>query len=116
MPQGAFYAYPNVSAAFTGGITNALQFAEKLLAEEFVAVVPGEAFGTQRACPDFLRDFDEGAGARAGSAAEVHRGARLEPGVMRRLTPSFREKVWGSTRLGPWFPDSEHRQNRRSVV
>ncbi len=46
VPQGAFYAYPNVSAAYTGGITNSLQFAEKLLAEEFVAVVPGEAFGT----------------------------------------------------------------------
>jgi aspartate aminotransferase len=46
-PQGAFYAYPNISAAFTGGITNSLQFAEKLLAEEFVAVVPGEAFGTR---------------------------------------------------------------------
>ena len=46
MPQGAFYAYPNVSAAYHKGITNSLQFAEKLLAEEFVAVVPGEAFGT----------------------------------------------------------------------
>jgi aspartate aminotransferase len=45
-PQGAFYAYPNVSAAFKGGITNSLQFSEKLLAEELVAVVPGEAFGT----------------------------------------------------------------------
>ncbi|HML16289.1 MAG TPA: pyridoxal phosphate-dependent aminotransferase [Bryobacteraceae bacterium] len=47
MPQGAFYAYPNVSAGFRGGITNSLQFSEKLLAEEYVAVVPGEAFGTQ---------------------------------------------------------------------
>jgi aspartate aminotransferase len=47
-PQGAFYAYPNVSAAFRGGIANSLQFAEKLLAEEFVAVVPGEAFGTEQ--------------------------------------------------------------------
>src|SRR5579863_2631548 len=46
MPKGAFYAYPNVSAAYTNGITNSLQFSEKLLAEEFVAVVPGEAFGT----------------------------------------------------------------------
>lgn len=46
VPQGAFYAYPNVSAAFKNGIANSLQFAEKLLAEEFVAVVPGEAFGT----------------------------------------------------------------------
>ena len=46
VPQGAFYAYPNVSAAYTGGIANSLQFSEKLLAEQFVAVVPGEAFGT----------------------------------------------------------------------
>lgn len=46
-PQGAFYAYPNISCAFTGGIGNALQFSEKLLAEEYVAVVPGEAFGTR---------------------------------------------------------------------
>src|SRR5229473_6806320 len=46
VPQGAFYAYPNVSAAFRNGITNSLQFSEQLLAEEFVAVVPGEAFGT----------------------------------------------------------------------
>jgi len=46
VPQGAFYAYPNVSCAFKNGITSSLSFAEKLLAEEFVAVVPGEAFGT----------------------------------------------------------------------
>ncbi len=47
-PQGAFYAYPNISAAFGSGISNSLQFAEKLLAEEYVALVPGEAFGTDR--------------------------------------------------------------------
>jgi aspartate aminotransferase len=46
-PEGAFYAYPNISVAFTGGITNSLEFSSKLLAEEFVAVVPGEAFGTR---------------------------------------------------------------------
>ena len=45
-PKGAFYAYPNVSAGFCGGITSALQFSEKLLSESHVAVVPGEAFGT----------------------------------------------------------------------
>jgi aspartate aminotransferase len=45
-PKGAFYAYPNVSAAFRNGISNSLEFSEKLLAEEHVAVVPGEAFGT----------------------------------------------------------------------
>jgi mannose-6-phosphate isomerase len=26
--------------------------------------------------------------------------------MLQRLTPSFREKVWGATRLSPWFPDS----------
>lgn len=46
MPKGAFYAYPNVSVAFGAGIRSAMQFSEKLLADEFVAVVPGEAFGT----------------------------------------------------------------------
>jgi len=44
--RGAFYAYPNVSAAFKNGITDSMSFSEKLLAEEHVAVVPGEAFGT----------------------------------------------------------------------
>jgi aspartate aminotransferase len=47
-PQGAFYAYPNVSVGFRDGIASALQFSEKLLAEEYVAVVPGEAFGTSQ--------------------------------------------------------------------
>ncbi len=46
-PQGAFYAYPNISCAFRkGAIENSMQFADKLLSEAFVAVVPGEAFGT----------------------------------------------------------------------
>ena len=26
---------------------------------------------------------------------------------LKRLTPSFREKVWGATHLEPWFPDSD---------
>jgi aspartate aminotransferase len=45
-PKGAFYAYPNVSVTYDSGIRSSLHFSEKLLAEEFVAVVPGEAFGT----------------------------------------------------------------------
>jgi aspartate aminotransferase len=45
-PQGAFYSYPNVSGAFGTAIANSFEFAEKLLAEEHVALVPGEAFGT----------------------------------------------------------------------
>jgi len=40
-PQGAFYCFPRVDAL---GITSE-QFAERLLLEQHVAVVPGEAFG-----------------------------------------------------------------------
>ncbi len=47
MPAGAFYAYPNVRAALDrGGIKTPLEFADRLLKEAHVAVVPGEAFGT----------------------------------------------------------------------
>ena len=47
MPKGAFYAYPNISCVYGhGGINSTMDFAERLLAEEFVAVVPGEAFGS----------------------------------------------------------------------
>jgi aspartate aminotransferase len=47
VPKGAFYAYPNISVAYGGGkVKNSLEFAEKLLGEAHVAVVPGEAFGT----------------------------------------------------------------------
>ena len=48
-PRGAFYAYPNVGVAIgKNGIQNTLQFCERLLAGAHVAVVPGEAFGTDR--------------------------------------------------------------------
>ncbi len=46
-PRGAFYAYPNVSVGFRNGLSSAMQFSERLLAEAHVAVVPGEAFGTK---------------------------------------------------------------------
>jgi len=46
-PHGAFYAYPNISCAFgQGGVNCAMDFAKRLLSDEHVAVVPGEAFGT----------------------------------------------------------------------
>jgi len=49
-PRGAFYAYPNVGVALgkKSGIADTLQFAERLLADSAVAVVPGEAFGTSQ--------------------------------------------------------------------
>jgi len=47
MPAGAFYAYPNLRGALDrGGIGTPLEFADRLLKEANVAVVPGEAFGT----------------------------------------------------------------------
>ena len=49
IPEGAFYAYPNISCALgRNGIHNTLDFADRLLKESFVAVVPGEAFGTDQ--------------------------------------------------------------------
>jgi aspartate aminotransferase len=48
-PMGAFYAYPNIGVALRpGGVENTLQFAERLLQKQRVAVVPGDAFGTDR--------------------------------------------------------------------
>jgi aspartate aminotransferase len=48
-PKGAFYAYPNIGVALGGnGASSTLQFAENLLQKAGVAVVPGEAFGTDR--------------------------------------------------------------------
>jgi aspartate aminotransferase len=48
-PRGAFYAFPNVSAALgKNGIRTSLELSERLLAEARVAVVPGEAFGVDR--------------------------------------------------------------------
>jgi aspartate aminotransferase len=48
-PQGAFYAYPNVSAYLhRDGLANTTVLAERLLEEAHVAVVPGPAFGTQQ--------------------------------------------------------------------
>jgi aspartate aminotransferase len=47
MPEGAFYAYPNVSAFFgKGGVKSASDVAGRLLREAHVATVPGEGFGT----------------------------------------------------------------------
>ncbi len=45
-PTGAFYCFPDVSGAFARlGVSSSTQFAERLLEEARVAVVPGAAFG-----------------------------------------------------------------------
>jgi len=65
MPEGAFYAYPNVSAFFgRGGVNSASDVAGKLLREYHVATVPGEGFGTK----DHIRV------SYATSVAELDRG------------------------------------------
>ena len=47
LPEGAFYAYPNISAFLgRGSIKSAADVAGKLLREAHVATVPGEGFGT----------------------------------------------------------------------
>jgi aspartate aminotransferase len=48
-PRGAFYAYPNLGVVLgKNGIESTLQLCDRLLADARVAVVPGEAFGTDR--------------------------------------------------------------------
>ncbi|MGK7909144.1 MAG: pyridoxal phosphate-dependent aminotransferase [Synechococcus sp.] len=42
-PQGAFYMFPNISCAGLGS----LEFCDRLLEEQKVAVVPGKAFGAE---------------------------------------------------------------------
>ena len=47
MPQGAFYAYPNISSFLErGNVKSASDVAARLLREAHVATVPGEGFGT----------------------------------------------------------------------
>jgi aspartate aminotransferase len=48
MPEGAFYAYPNVSGLLKkSGIPTPAELTTRLLHDAGVVVVPGEAFGTQ---------------------------------------------------------------------
>ncbi|MGD0222107.1 MAG: pyridoxal phosphate-dependent aminotransferase [Terriglobia bacterium] len=65
LPQGAFYAYPNISAYLNrDGLADTTVLAEKLLEEAHVAVVPGPAFGTQQhvrlSYATSLNNIDEG--------------------------------------------------------
>jgi aspartate aminotransferase len=65
MPEGAFYAYPNISAFFgRAGMNSPADVARKLLHEAYVVTVPGEAFGTR----EHVRM------SYATSAAEIDRG------------------------------------------
>jgi aspartate aminotransferase len=47
-PMGAFYFFFRVDSYFRPGLDGAMPFCERLLADEGVALVPGEAFGDKR--------------------------------------------------------------------
>lgn len=47
-PRGAFYAFPDISARLRDEMATPTAFAERLLEEEAVAIVAGEAFGSDR--------------------------------------------------------------------
>jgi len=47
-PKGAFYIFPDVSGLYGKNIKNSFDFADKLLEKNYVAVVPGAAFGDDK--------------------------------------------------------------------
>ncbi|MBA3516057.1 MAG: pyridoxal phosphate-dependent aminotransferase [Pyrinomonadaceae bacterium] len=50
-PEGAFYAFPNISGCLKGTVRTSREFAQQLLDEELTVVTDGAAFG----CEDYLR-------------------------------------------------------------
>ncbi|CAN5701448.1 pyridoxal phosphate-dependent aminotransferase [soil metagenome] len=50
-PEGAFYAFPNISGCLKGMVRTSREFAQQLLDEELTVVTDGAAFG----CEDYLR-------------------------------------------------------------
>ena len=45
-PEGAFYLFPHVAETYGRlGVSNSVEFVEKLIDEARVAVIPGDAFG-----------------------------------------------------------------------
>jgi aspartate aminotransferase len=75
-PDGAFYVFPDVSAHFgKAGITNSQTFADFLLDEARVAVVPGSGFGADA----FVRI------SYATSMERLHEGVRRMDAALRKL-------------------------------
>jgi aspartate aminotransferase len=63
-PNGAFYVYPNVSTYLSKTGCTSTELASRLLREANVAVVPGEAFGTEEhiriSYPTTMESIDKG--------------------------------------------------------
>ncbi len=75
-PDGAFYVFPDVSAHFgKAGITDSQSFADFLLDEARVAVVPGAGFGAD----SYIRV------SYATSMERLHEGVRRMDAALRRL-------------------------------
>jgi aspartate aminotransferase len=75
-PDGAFYVFPDISAHFgKAGITNSQTFADYLLDEARVAVVPGSGFGADA----FVRI------SYATSMERLHEGVRRMDAALRKL-------------------------------
>ncbi len=47
LPEGAFYAFPDVSECFKGDLSGSVSFSQFLLEKAHVAVIPGFAFGPE---------------------------------------------------------------------
>jgi aspartate aminotransferase len=58
-PEGAFYVFPDVSSYFGGAVRGSDDFADFLLDEARVAVVPGSAFGDDRCVRISFASADE---------------------------------------------------------
>ncbi|QEY31834.1 pyridoxal phosphate-dependent aminotransferase [Synechococcus sp. RSCCF101] len=94
-PRGAFYAFPDIS----GFALSSLEFSRRLLEEQGLAVVPGEAFGDDRcirlscaAEPSAIRDGLERLGRFIDS---------LRNGALQAAAPSAMVSGMSSTRPSP---------------
>jgi len=75
MPEGAFYAFPDVSGTFDEKVKGANDFALFLLEKANVAVVPGEAFGSSKhvrfSYASSMQDIEKGMGRIARAVKEL---------------------------------------------
>ncbi|MEA3506460.1 MAG: aminotransferase class I/II-fold pyridoxal phosphate-dependent enzyme [Elusimicrobiota bacterium] len=46
-PRGAFYIFPDIREFLSGDMGSSRKFAQELLKEKLVALVPGEGFGAE---------------------------------------------------------------------
>ena len=104
-PMGAFYAYPNVSVAFPERNREFARFRRQAAVGRVRGGGTGRSIRHQRSHPHQLRHIDARARAGTRPAGQVHRREELMAPVF--LEPSFREKVWGTPRLSPLYPDAD---------